>query len=164
MSIEDRLVDAAGLDAERTDPAGADAGLAVVTGISAEPLDTAALVDRVRRADCGGIVVFEGTVRSPNQGHDVQALEYEVWEGRAEQQLDLIARQVAERHGLRGVLAVHRSGGLGVGEPAVVVAAVSVHRDAAFHAASELIDRIKSEAWIWKKELWADGERWVEGC
>jgi molybdopterin synthase catalytic subunit len=51
-----------------------------------------------------------------------------------------------------------------VGDPAVVIVAVAVHRDAAFRAASALIDRVKVEGWIWKKELRADGEIWIDSC
>ena len=51
-----------------------------------------------------------------------------------------------------------------MGGTAVVVVAVAPHRDAAFAGARELIDRIKDEAWIWKKELRVDGEVWIEGC
>ena len=136
----------------------------VVAGLSAEPLDTAELTARVRRDDCGAVVVFEGTVRSPNHGHEVLALEYEAWEDRAPAQLQTFATEVLERHALGAALAVHRIGRVEVGEPAVVIVAVGVHRDAAFVAARELIDRVKAEGWIWKKELRADGEVWIEGC
>jgi molybdopterin synthase catalytic subunit len=136
----------------------------VIAGIESERLDVAALVDSVRRDDCGGIVVFEGTVRSPNHGHQVLALEYEAWEDRVPAQLQGFAAETAARHGLGAALAVHRVGRVEVGDAAVVVVAVSAHRDAAFVAASELIDRVKAEGWIWKKELRADGELWVEGC
>jgi molybdopterin synthase catalytic subunit len=138
--------------------------LVVVAGLDAEPLDVRALVDRVRRDDAGGLVVFEGTVRSPNHGHEVLALDYEAWEDRAPAQLESIAREVAGEHGLRAVLAVHRIGRVEVGEAAVVIVAVGVHRDAAFVGARALIDRVKDEAWIWKKELRVGGEVWIEGC
>jgi molybdopterin synthase catalytic subunit len=136
----------------------------VLAGLWHEDLDGRSLVDQLRRPDCGGLVVFEGTTRSPNHGHEVVALEYEAWEDRTPGQLRTIAEQVASEHGLGGVLAVHRVGRVGVGEPAVIVAAAAAHRDAAFVAARELIDRVKAEAWIWKKELRVDGEVWVEGC
>lgn len=136
----------------------------VVSGLEAAPLDVRALVDLVRRDDCGGLVVFEGTTRSPNHGHEVLALEYEAWEERTPDQLRAIALEVAAAHALGGVVAVHRVGRVGVGEPAVVVAAAAPHREAAFAGARELIDRVKAEAWIWKKEHRAGGEVWVEGC
>ena len=136
----------------------------VVGALDPERLDTSALVDSVRRDDCGGIVVFEGTVRSPNHGHQVLALEYEAWEDRAPRQLGTFARECAEQYGLGAALAVHRVGRVEVGEPAVVIVTVSRHRDVAFVSASALIDRVKAEGWIWKKELRADGEIWVDGC
>lgn len=142
----------------------APAGPVVVAGLSAEALDPTALVHPLRRPDCGGVVVFEGATRSPNHGHEVLALEYEAWEDRVPAQLERIAGEVAAEHQLGGALAVHRVGRVGVGEPAVVVAAVAAHRDAAFAGARALIDRVKAEAWIWKKEHRADGEVWVEAC
>ncbi len=63
-----------------------------------------------------------------------------------------------------GAVGVHRTGRVPVGGTAVVVVAVAPHRDAAFAGARDLIDRIKAEAWIWKKELRSDGEVWIEGC
>ena len=136
----------------------------VIAGLSATTLDAAALVDRVRRDDCGGLVVFEGTTRTPNHGHDVLALDYEAWEDRTPAQLERIVGEVARTHGLHAAVGMHRIGSVAVGDTAVVVVAVAPHRDAAFLGARELIDRIKSEAWIWKKELRADGEVWIEGC
>ena len=145
-----------------TAPHGPD--VTVIAGLEAESLDVRALVDSVRRDDAGGIVVFEGTVRTPNHGHEVLALDYEAWEDKVPAQLERFAREAAEEHGLRAALAVHRVGRVEVGEAAVVIVAVGVHRDAAFVGARALIDRVKDEAWIWKKELRVGGEVWIEGC
>lgn len=134
----------------------------VVTGISSEPLDVRGLVYQIRRADCGGLVVFEGTARSPNEGREVEYLEYEAFEERVAAQLDAFARDVAREYGCGGVVAVHRVGRVAPAEPAVVVAVAAGHRDEAFTAARALIDRVKAEAYIWKKEVFADGSEWVE--
>ena len=91
-------------------------------------------------------------------------LEYEAWEDRTPAQLERIVAEVAAAHGLGGAVGAHRTGHVPVGGTAVVVVAAAPHRDAAFAGARDLIDRIKAEAWIWKKELRADGEVWVEGC
>ena len=136
----------------------------VVAGLRAEAIDVVALIEQVRRDDCGGLVVFEGTTRTPNHGHEVLTLDYEAWEDRTPGQLHSIVAEVARTHGLRAAVGVHRTGSVPVGGTAVVVVAVAPHRDAAFAGARELIDRIKAEAWIWKKEVRADGEVWVEGC
>ena len=136
----------------------------VVAGLARTSIEVAELVDRVRRDDCGAVVVFEGTTRSPNRGHDVVALDYEAWEDRTPAQLERIVAEVAAAHGLGAAVGVHRIGAVPVGATAVVVVAVAPHRDDAFAGARDLIDRIKAEAWIWKKELRTDGEIWVDGC
>ena len=151
-------------DRSQTTHVAAPSPVTVVAGLEAEPLDVRALVNSVRRDDAGGVVVFEGTVRSPNHGHEVLALEYEAWEDKVPAQLERFAREAAEQHGLRAALAVHRVGRVEVGDSAVVIVAVGVHRDAAFVCARALIDRVKDEAWIWKKELRVGGEVWIEGC
>ena len=133
----------------------------IVTGLSAEPLDAAALAERIRREDCGAVVTFEGTTRSPNQGEVVERLTYEAWPERAERQLRRIAEAVAAEHGLGGAVAVHRTGDVAAGETSVVVAASAPHRDAAFDGARALINRVKAEVAIWKQEVSAGRARWV---
>jgi molybdopterin synthase catalytic subunit len=133
----------------------------VVTGLGVEPLDVRALTDRIRRPDCGAVVVFEGTTRSPSEGRDVLRLEYEAYEERAARQIREFAEEAVARYGLGGVVAVHRTGVVPIGEPSVIVAAAAPHRPEAFEAARALIDRVKDEAAIWKKEIFADGEAWV---
>lgn len=136
----------------------------LIARLDEHAIDVAALVAQVRRDDAGAIVCFEGTTRSPNHGHEVVALDYEAWPERTPAQLHRIAVEVADRHGLLGAAVVHRTGWVPVGATAVVVAAVAAHRGAAFAGASELIDRVKAEAWIWKKEHRVGGAVWVEGC
>ena len=129
----------------------------IVTGLQDGPLDVAQLIQAIRRPDCGGLVVFEGTARCPSEGRTVLRLEYEAYEQRALPQLRALAEEVAARFSLGGVVAVHRVGSVAVCQPAVVVAAAAVHRGEAFAAAQELIDRVKAEIPIWKKEVFAEG-------
>lgn len=133
----------------------------IVTGLSAEPLDVRALTDRIRRDDCGALVVFEGTTRSPNDGERVLRLSYEAWAEQAERQLRALAERAVERWELGGAVAVHRTGEVAPGRPSVVVAASAPHRDEAFAAARWLLDTLKAEVAIWKKEITARGETWV---
>ncbi len=136
----------------------------IVTGLSSEPLDVAALVARIRRPDCGGVVVFEGSTRSPSEDKEVQQLSYEAYESRATAQLEQLARDAMERFGVRGVLAMHRTGDVPIGEPSVVVACAAPHRAEAFEAARWLIDTLKQEVAVWKKEIFTDGSAsWVGG-
>ena len=134
----------------------------IVSGLSAEPLDVATLVARIRRADCGAIVTFEGTTRSPSEGNDVERLSYEAFERRATEQLAALADEAMTRFGARGVVAMHRTGDVPIGEPSVVVACAAPHRAEAFEAARWLIDTVKDQVAVWKREVFRDGSTsWV---
>lgn len=133
----------------------------IVTGLSGDPLDVASLVDQIRAPGCGGLVVFEGSTRSPSEGRDVLRLSYEAWDARAQTQLQELATEARARWNLCGVVAVHRTGDVPIGETSVLVAASAPHRAEAFEAARWLIDTLKATVAIWKKEVFADGEAWV---
>jgi len=115
--------------------------------VSDEPLEPARITDLVRRPGAGAVVTFEGTTR------DVEFLDYEAYRKMAEEQMALIVADAVERHGLQAAAAEHRVGRVALGEPAVVVAASAAHREEAFAGAREIIDRIKAQATIWKREL-----------
>ena len=133
----------------------------IVTALSEGPLDVVSLIRQIWRADCGAVVTFEGTTRSPNEGREVKSLEYEAYEGRDQKQLRELAEEATAQFGLGGVVAVHRTGAVPIGQPSVVVAVAAAHRAEAFEGARWLIDRIKADVAIWKKEIFADGEAWV---
>ena len=133
----------------------------IVTGLSDGPLDVVGLIKKIWRADCGAVVTFEGTTRSPNEGREVRLLEYEAYDERAEKQLRAFAEETVAEFGLGGVVAVHRTGVVPIGEPSVVVACAAAHRAEAFEGARKVIDRIKADAAIWKKEVFDDGDAWV---
>ncbi len=123
--------------------------------VVAEPIDAAAVTELVRRTGAGAVVTFEGVVR------DVEFLDYEAYREMAEEQMAKIVAAAIERHGLQAAAAEHRVGRVALGEPGVVVAASAAHREEAFAGAREIIDTIKAQAAIWKREL-EDGEaRWV---
>ncbi|MEM9381713.1 MAG: molybdenum cofactor biosynthesis protein MoaE [Planctomycetota bacterium] len=140
--------------------------------LSAEPLDPAALQARVAHPSCGGIVVFTGTTRETNRGQDVSRLDYEAFEEMSGPEMRRIFEDCLREHGpgsaatsgvdrrLRMVCA-HRVGTVDVGEPSVVIAVASPHRDAAFQAARFLIDTLKERLPVWKKEVYRDGHHWI---
>jgi len=133
----------------------------IVTGLSDDALDVAALTQKIRRPDCGALVTFEGTTRSPSDGRIVKLLEYEAYEARATAQLRALDSEAAEKWSLGGVVAMHRTGAVPIGQSSVFVACSSPHRAEAFEAARWLIDTIKADVAIWKKEIFEDGEAWV---
>lgn len=127
--------------------------------------DTALSVDEVLAAvaddRAGGVVSFTGVVREHDGGRSVSQLEYVAHPSAAER-LAEVAEAVATALPVRGVAAVHRVGLLAVGDLAVVVAASAAHRDEAFVAARRLIDDLKEQVPIWKRQVFAEGdEEWV---
>jgi molybdopterin synthase catalytic subunit len=130
--------------------------------------ETALSVDEVLRAvsdrHAGGIALFVGTVRDhtpEHPGEQVTELDYTAHPSAIEQ-LEAVARKVAAEHPGTALAAVHRTGELAVGDLAVVVAASSAHRAEAFAACRALIDTLKEEVPIWKRELFRDGSHtWV---
>ena len=126
--------------------------------LSAEPLPVDAALRFVADAGAGGTVLFTGTARDHAEGRAVDALEYEAFAERAEPAMAELATRAAARWAdLRAIWIEHRTGRLEVGDEAVVVAVSAPHRDEAFAAARWLIDTLKAEVAIWKKEHWAGG-------
>ena len=125
--------------------------------ISPKALDVAAVTALVGDPGAGAVVTFQGTTR------DVEKLSYDAYAEMAEPRIQEILRECVERHDLRAAAAEHRIGDVPLGEPSVVVAVSAAHRGEAFNGARDAIDRIKAEAPIWKKEVEAAGESWVEG-
>src|ERR1700761_8155583 len=121
--------------------------------VTTEPLALDPLVARVRDPRAGAIVTFLGVTR------DVPELEYEAYVEMAERKIAEIVARAVERHGLCAAAAEHRIGTVPLSSPSVTVAASAPHREAAFAGAREIIDEIKAQAPIWKKE---EGE-WVSG-
>ena len=134
-------------------------------GLSEDPLPLTAVSEWAQRDDCGGLVVFTGTVRDHAEGRPgVSSLEYEAYVGAVEPRLAAVATDARGRWPDLGRLAMlHRIGLLGIGEAAVVVAASAPHRDVAFAAARFCIDTLKETVPIWKKETWNGGQSWVDG-
>jgi len=114
------------------------------------------------RADVGAVVTFTGLCR--DEGGTLTALELEHYPGMAEAEIGRIAGQAAERWPLTGLTVIHRHGRIAPGENIVLVVTASAHRQAAFEAASFLMDFLKTRAPFWKKEHAKNGTDggWVE--
>lgn len=126
-----------------------------------EPIDPGALLDRVRRPAAGALDLFVGIVRNHNDGRDVLRLQYEAYPEMVEKVGEGILSEAIERFDILGAAALHRTGTLEIGDVAVAVAVSAAHRDAAFCACRYIIDRIKDDAPIWKKEFYPESAEWV---
>ncbi len=125
--------------------------------VSSEALSLDSLAERVRDPRAGAVVTFSGVTR------EVERLEYEAYAEMAEERMEAIAAAAVEGHGLCAAAVEHRVGPVPLSEPSVIVAVSAPHRGEAFAGAREIIDRVKADAPIWKKEVEGAEERWVEG-
>lgn len=134
--------------------------LAHVTDV---PLDVPAHLAVVGHASAGAVATFVGRVRDhdPSVAGEVVALDYSAHPD-AETVLVAIATRLAARDGVLGVAVSHRTGLLPVGEAAIVAAVSTAHRALAFEVCAELVEQVKAELPVWKREVLADGSHvWV---
>jgi molybdopterin synthase catalytic subunit len=132
--------------------------------IISTPLDTAAAIAFVSNEHAGGVAVFLGTTRAETNAHGQQliALDYQAYEEMAMQQLRKLAAAARAKWPIIKLALLHRIGRVGLAEPSVVIAVSTPHRGDAFDACRFLIDSLKKDIAIWKKEVWADGTgTWV---
>lgn len=112
---------------------------------------------RMLRTDAAGAAVtFSGIVRPLEGGAAIEKLHYEHYPGMAEKTIRGIVEEAVAAHGLTDAVVIHRVGDVPAGEESVVVAVSAGHRMEAFEGCSQIMDRIKSEVPIWKKDI---GER-----
>jgi molybdopterin synthase catalytic subunit/MOSC domain-containing protein YiiM len=125
-------------------------------------IDVAALSAGLDDLAAGAVVTFDGRVRDHNEGHRVSGLEYQAYPALALATGERILSEELERHGILRAIAAHRTGPIAIGESAVWVGVASEHRAAAFAAAQAIMERLKYELPMWKKESYADGSsEWV---
>ncbi|MCU0736341.1 MAG: molybdenum cofactor biosynthesis protein MoaE [Methylotetracoccus sp.] len=115
-----------------------------------------------RGVSFGATASFVGTMRDFNEGDPVRKMVLEHYPGMTERHLELIVETARRRWKFLDALVIHRTGEVEPGDPIVLVAVWTAHRGAAFDACREMIEALKSEAPLWKKETLDDGERWVE--
>lgn len=132
--------------------------------IQREDFDAAAEIRAITqgRSDIGAVVTFTGLCRDENGM--LAALELEHYAGMAEREIARIAGEALERWPIQGLTAIHRHGRIAPGENIVLVVAASTHRQAAFEAASFMMDYLKTQTPFWKKEVPAQGGAgtWVD--
>lgn len=134
--------------------------------LTTDPLDRDALREEVSDPAAGAVLLFEGTVRDHSDGlSGVVALEYEAQASMAGKIISSILAETVLQVPVRKVAVRHRLGRVDLGDPTIIIAVSAAHRDEAYRASRLIIDRIKHEAPIWKREILADGTgKWSKGC
>ena len=127
------------------------------------PISADALHHAVLRDSDGAVATFAGVVRDHSLGRRTSYLVYDAYREMAEKKMEEIGREVKANWEVDRVGMLHRVGRLEIGETSVLIAISAPHRKAALEACHYAIDRLKETVPIWKKEVWTDGEEWIEG-
>ena len=131
--------------------------------LTTDPIDITSVARRIVPPECGATVTLDGYVRQFTKGRETLYLEYEAYEPMAISEMKKIVEIAKDKFQISNVGIVHRLGKLEIGETSVVISVAAAHRADAFHACEWLIRELKRTVPIWKKEVYADGEHWVEG-
>ncbi|MDH3493443.1 MAG: molybdenum cofactor biosynthesis protein MoaE [Acidobacteriota bacterium] len=131
--------------------------------ITESPLDVGEIARRVVLPECGATVTLDGYVRKITDGRETEYLVYEGYIPMAQKEMEKLIKRALDEFEIANAGIVHRLGRLEIGETSVVIAVSSPHRRAAFAACEWLIKELKRTVPIWKKEVYSDGEVWVEG-
>jgi molybdopterin synthase catalytic subunit len=129
--------------------------------LSESPVSLADVVSEVESEEAGAIATFSGTARRHSRGRRVEHLDYEAYEGMAEEMMRRLADRLRGRYDIRDVAIHHRVGRVEIGEPSVVIAVSAAHRADALAACKDAIDSLKVDVPLWKKEIYQGGEEWI---
>ena len=130
--------------------------------LTTDPIDVGAVARRVVLPECGATVTLDGYAREWTKGRRTLYLVYEAYAPMALREMKSLGQQAHEKFEIAHIGIVHRTGRLEIGETSVVIAVSAPHRRAAFAACEWAILELKRTVPIWKKEVFADGEVWVE--
>ncbi len=131
--------------------------------LTTDPIDVGAIARRAILPECGATVTLDGYAREWTGGRRTLYLVYEAYEPMALREMKRLGEQAHEQFEVAHIGIVHRTGRLEIGETSVVISVSAPHRRAAFGACEWAIRELKRTVPIWKKEVFADGEVWVEG-
>ena len=137
--------------------------------LTTEPIDINSVARRVVPPECGATVTLDGYARqftkdkTSGDVRETRYLEYEAYEEMAVKEMQKLVEKAKVQFEISNVGIVHRTGRLEIGETSVVISVAAPHRRAAFEACEWLIKELKRTVPIWKKEVYLDGEHWVEG-
>ncbi|HUF02569.1 MAG TPA: molybdenum cofactor biosynthesis protein MoaE [Aridibacter sp.] len=131
--------------------------------LTTEPIDVGENARRIVPQECGATVTLDGYVRRFTNGRETEYLLYDAYEPMAVKEMEKLVAKAKDKFEISNIGIVHRLGRLEIGETSVVISVAAPHRRAAFEACEWLIKELKSKVPIWKKEVYSDGEVWVEG-
>lgn len=131
--------------------------------LTTEPLNVGEIARRVVPPECGATITLDGYVRKFTKGRETLYLVYEAYEPMALKEMQKLIKVANQQFEISNIGIVHRLGKLEIGETSVVISVAAPHRKAAFAACEWLIRELKRTVPIWKKEVYADGEAWIEG-
>ena len=131
--------------------------------LTTDPIDVGAVARRVVLPECGATVTLDGYAREWTRGRRTLHLVYEAYQPMAFREMKRLGQQAHVKFEIAHIGIVHRTGRLEIGETSVVIAVSAPHRRAAFETCEWAIRELKRTVPIWKKEVFADGEVWVEG-
>jgi molybdopterin synthase catalytic subunit len=129
--------------------------------LTTDPIDLASAYKYLQADGAGAIDLFLGVVRDNTQERSVDRLEYEAYGRMAISEIQKIVDEAHRRWPILKCVVVHRTGLLLIGEMAVLIGVSTPHRADSFEACRYIIDTIKQTVPIWKKEIFTDGEVWV---
>jgi molybdopterin synthase catalytic subunit len=126
-------------------------------------IDAKAITDALKAGEDGAVTVFDGIVRNNTKGRQTLYLDYTAYDAMALEQMKQLSAEAITKFGVRDVAMVHRLGRLEIGETSILIAVASAHRGVTFEACRWLIDTLKKQVPIWKKEVFVDGAVWSPG-
>jgi molybdopterin synthase catalytic subunit len=121
------------------------------------------VLDRLRSRGMGALVAFVGVVRDSSGGRAVEGIEIQVYEEMARRQLEEIREEAIAMFGVEEIAVIHRYGSLEISDNIMMIAVGGGHRSEAFDACRWVLETIKENVPIWKKEITPEGDFWVEG-
>jgi len=131
--------------------------------LTTDRIDVGAVARRVVLPECGATVTLDGYARKWTAERETEYLVYEAYESMALSEMQKLGAEAHKRFEIAHVGIVHRAGRLEIGETSVAIAVSAPHRRAAFQACEWIIKELKRTVPIWKKEVFQDGEVWIEG-
>lgn len=143
--------------------AGQDMGANIIIEDAPIALDSNALLEKLPKQGCGAIVSFLGITRGQDGDNQVLRLEFDAWQDKLSSVLQRLAQQAIDDFAVTAVAMSHRTGSVGPEQPIVAIHVASPHRKQAFTACEWLIDELKKQAPLWKKEVTDKGSTWKAG-